>query len=304
MKVFVTGATGYAGFHAAIALRQSGHQVYGLVHDDSKPRAAELQRYEVQLAPGDIREPETYRNHIKDSDVIVHAMMDFKSPQESDRELFKTLKQVVEDTARNRLFIYTTGCSIYGKRPERIMDEATPANPDHALAFRMELEQELFSMTLPQFRRVVVRPGFMYGLDGESSITAMWFQMGEKGKAIYRGDREKGWSWVHVGDLASAYVQIAETPGILDREVFCLANEQRPTCLEVMRACLKAAGYEGEVSFEEPQAEDKTSVWFNQNEFITSQKACSQLGWVPRHLGVIDDVDIHYRAWKAARTDS
>ena len=304
MKVLVTGATGYAGFHAAIALQQSGHQVHGLVHSDSKLRTKELQRYEVQLAPGDIREPETYRQHIEDSDVIIHAMMDFESPQESDKKLFQTLKQVAEDTPRNRLFIYTTGCSIYGKRPEHIMDEATPANPDHALAFRMALEQELFSMALPQIRRVVVRPGFMYGLDGKSSVTAMWFQMGEKRKAIYRGDKEKGWSWVHVGDLARAYVQIAETPGVLDREVFCLANEQRPTCLEVMQACLKAAGYEGEISFEEPQKDDKTSVWFNQNEFITSQKACSQLGWMPRHLGVIDNVDVHYMAWKTAQSIS
>ena len=50
MKILVTGATGYAGFHAAIALRQAGHQVYGLVRDRTKPRAKKLQRYEVQLA--------------------------------------------------------------------------------------------------------------------------------------------------------------------------------------------------------------------------------------------------------------
>lgn len=48
MKVLVTGATGYAGFHAAIALRQAGHHVYGLVRDDSKPRAKDLQRHEVE----------------------------------------------------------------------------------------------------------------------------------------------------------------------------------------------------------------------------------------------------------------
>ncbi len=61
MKVLVTGATGYAGFHAAISLRQAGHQVYGLVRDGSKTRAKELQRYEVQLALGDIKQPESYR---------------------------------------------------------------------------------------------------------------------------------------------------------------------------------------------------------------------------------------------------
>ena len=211
MKVLVTGATGYAGFYATIAFRQAGHQVYGLTRDDSKPRAKELQKYEVKLAVGDIKRPETYRQYLENSDVIVHAMMDFEDPQEADLKLFETLRQVAEASRRDRLFIYTTGCSIYGKRPERVMDETTPANPDHALAFRMDMEQELLAMPIPQCRKVILRPGFIYGLDGKSSITGMWFGMGEQGKAIYRGDRHKGWSWVHVSDLARAYVMVAES---------------------------------------------------------------------------------------------
>ncbi|MBE9040085.1 NAD-dependent epimerase/dehydratase family protein [Oscillatoriales cyanobacterium LEGE 11467] len=302
MKVLVTGATGYAGFYAAIALRQAGHQVYGLVRDESKPRARELQRYEVQLVSGDIANPETYRHYLESCDVSIHAMMDFQAPQESDRKLFETLKQVAEAAPRNRLFIYTTGCSIYGKRPERVMDESTPANPDHALAFRMDLERELFDIPIDRCRKVVLRPGFMYGLDAHSSITGMWFEMGERGEAIYRGDRDKGWSWVHISDLARAYVNVAECTAPIDKEVFCIADEQRPKCIEVMRACLKAANYNGDIQFAEPQEDDVTSTWFDQNEFITSQKARSLLGWVPHHTGVIDEIETYYMAWKAARS--
>ena len=69
-------------------------------------------------------------------------MMDFEDPQGTDLKLFETLQQAAETSPRSRLFIYTTGCSIYGKRPERVMDETTPANPEHKLAFRMELEQK------------------------------------------------------------------------------------------------------------------------------------------------------------------
>lgn len=303
MKILVTGATGYAGFHAAIALRQAGHQVYALVRDGSKPRAKELQSYEVQLAIGDIKQPESYRKYLENSDVLIHAMMDFQDPQEADLKLFETLRQVAEASPQNRLFIYTTGCSIYGKRPERVMDETTPGNPEHKLAFRMDLEQELFAMPIPQCRKVILRPGFMYGLDGQSSVTGMWFQMGEQGKAIYRGDPEKGWSWVHISDLAEAYVRVAESGAAIDGEIFCIADEQRPKCVEVMRSCLKAAGYEGEIEFASPQDDDVTSVWFNQNEFITSQKARRLLGWIPRHIGVMDEIETYYAAWKAAQTN-
>ncbi len=303
MKILITGATGYAGFHAAIALRQAGHHVYALVRDATKPRAQDLQRHEIELAVGDIKQPETYRKYL-DSDVIIHAMMDFQDPQEADFKLFETLRQVAEATPRKRLFIYTTGCSIYGKRPERVMDETTPANPDHKLAFRMDMEQELFAIPIPDCRKVVLRPGFMYGLDGHSSVSGTWFEMGEQRKAIYRGDPEKGWSWVHINDLAEAYVRVAESGAAIDGEIFCIADEQRPKCVEVMQACLKATGYEGEIEFAKPQEDDITSVWFNQNEFITSRKAYRILGWSPRHTGIIDEVETYYASWKASTSSS
>ena len=301
MKILVTGATGYAGFYASIALREAGHQVWGLTRHGDKPRAKQLQKHEVQIAEGDITKPETYRQHLKDCDVLVHAMMDFDAPEEADMKLFETLKEVAENTKRDRLFLYTTGCSIYGKRPERIMDETTPANPDHALAFRMDMEEKLLAMPIPGCRKIILRPGFMYGLDGKSSITGMWFGMGGQGKAIYRGDKDKGWSWVHVRDLAHAYVLAAQSAE-LDGEVFCIANEQRPKCLEIMQACLAATGYQGEIEFAEPDKEDVTSTWFDQNEFITSAKARNQLGWMPQHLGVIDEIETYYASWKAAQS--
>jgi nucleoside-diphosphate-sugar epimerase len=174
MKVLITGATGYAGFHAAIALRQAGHQVSGLVRDvgtqptggNRHPRAQALQRHEIQIAVGDVRQPQTYRQLLEQTDVLIHTMMDFEDPQGTDLKLFETFQQAAETSPRSRLFIYTTGCSIYGKRPERIMDETTPANPEHVLAFRMDMEQKMFATPIPYCRKVVLRPGFMYGIDG------------------------------------------------------------------------------------------------------------------------------------------
>ena len=302
MKVLITGATGYAGYHAAIAFRQAGHKVSGLVRDINKDRAQSLLQYEVNLVEGDLSNPESYRQYIEDADVMVHTVLDFDNPQETDEKLFNTLQEVAQNSRsqRQRLFIYTTGCSIYGKRPERVMDETTTANPDHALSFRMQMETKLFDTQMPRISKVVLRPGFMYGLDGHSSISGRWFEMGEAGKAIYRGDKEKGWSWVHVGDLAQAYIAVAESAANLDGQVFCVADEQRYKCVEVMQACLSAAGYEGEIEFAAPSEDDETSTWFDQNEFITSGKICRWLGWYSRHTGLIDEIETYYSAWKAA----
>jgi len=306
MKVLITGITGYAGYHAAIAFRQAGHQVSGLARNTDKNRAQELLRYEVNLVEGDLSKPETYRQYIQEADVMVHTVLDFENPQATDEKLFKTIQQVAQNSRvqRQRLFIYTTGCSIYGKRPERVMDETTPTNPDHPLGFRRSMESKLFSTEMPRVSRVVLRPGFMYGLDGHSSISGRWFGIGEKGEAIYRGDKNKGWSWVHVGDLAQAYVTVAESPANLDGQVFCVADEQRYKCVEVMQACLSAAGYQGKIEFAPSSDDDETSTWFDQNEFITSGKIRRWLGWYPRHTGLIDEIETYYSAWKAANTAS
>ena len=303
MKVLVTGVTGYAGYHAAIAFRQAGHRVSGLVRDKSKERSRSLLSHEINLLQGDLSNPESYRQYIQDADVIVHTVLDFNHPQATDEKLFATLQEVSQNSRpqRSRLFIYTTGCSIYGKRPERVMDETTPANPDHPLGFRMSMETKLFDTKMPRVSKVVLRPGFMYGLDGHSSISGRWFEMGEKGKAIYRGDKEKGWSWVHVGDLARAYVAVAESPANLDGRVFCVADEQRYKCVEIMQACLSATGYQGEIEFAPSIDDDETSTWFDQNEFITSGKIRRWLGWYPRHTGLIDEIETYYSAWKAAK---
>jgi hypothetical protein len=69
-----------------------------------------------------------------------------------------------------------------------------------------------------------------------------------------------------------------------------------------MRACVAAAGYKGEIRFEASTKGDNISTWFNQNEFITSQKAHDRIGWRPRRDGVIKSADQVYASWKATQS--
>ncbi len=129
---------------------------------------------------------------------------------------------------------------------------------------------------------VVLRPGFMYGNDGYNSQATDWFEMGAAGEGIYRGDREKSWSWIHIEDLAEAFLLAAEADRSIDGELFCLADDRQPLCVDVMRRCVSVAGYTGEIRFEGPLEGNNTSTWFDQNELMTSEKARRILGWVPR----------------------
>jgi nucleoside-diphosphate-sugar epimerase len=299
MRVFVTGASGYAGFYAAQRLAATGRAVTGIVRHPEQPRLNILRMQEVTLLTGDVCEPETYRSELERSDVVIHTMLDKKRPLETDRALFAALQALPPRSPRRR-FIYTTGCSIFGKVPAAILDEQTEPNPDHPLAFRRSLERE--ALALSNVSTVVLRPGFMFGNDGFNSVSADWFAMAQEGNAVFRGDRDRGWSWIHISDLAEAYrLAVEAEEKLVDGQIFHLGDEQRPRSVDVMRACLDAAGYNGDLRFDGPMKGDNISTWFNQNEFITSQKARERLGWRTRHDGIIEAAKPVYDSWRAAQ---
>jgi nucleoside-diphosphate-sugar epimerase len=301
MRVFITGAAGFAGYYGALRLAAAGHSVTGLVRKPAQPRLRILRTHEVALHTGDVSEPASYRAAIEQSDVVIHTMLDKQNPRGTDRALFAALADLPSRAGRRRRLIYTTGCSIFGKLPIPVMDETTEPNPDHPLAFRRELEREALAVNGTGV--TVLRPGFMYGNDGYNSVSTDWFAMAEAGDAVFRGDRERGWSWIHIADLAEAYRLAVEADERVEGEIFHLGDEHRPLSLDVMRACVAAAGYTGEIRFEDSKKGDNISTWFNQNEFVTSEKARRMLGWSPKHAGIVAEAPKAFASWKAARPD-
>ena len=198
-------------------------------------------------------------------------MLDKKRLAETDRALFGALESLTPRAVKRR-FIYTTGCSIFGKVGLDLIDETVEPNPQHPLSFRRQLEKE--AIGIRNVACTVVRPGFMYGFDGFNSVSTDWFAMARDGDPVFRGDPSKGWSWIHIADLSEAY--------------------------RVMRACVKAAGWNGDIRFEGSKQGDNISTWFDQNEFLSSRKANDILGWRPRHPGVIACAPDIYRSWRAA----
>ncbi len=270
MRILITGVSGYAGYYAAIRLAAAGHDVTGIVRNPDHPRLNILRSREIKLAVGDVSQPDTYRELLANSNVIIHTMLDKKAPLATDRTLFAEIGALPEQPGAHRRFIYTTGCSIFGKLDVRIMDETTEPNPKHFLAFRRELEKE--ALAIKSAGVVVLRPGFMYGNDGYNSQATDWFEMGDAGEGIYRGDREKSWSWIHIDDLAEAFVRATEAGREIDGELFNLADDRQPLCVDVMRRCVTVAGYKGEITFAGPLEGNNTSTWFNQTSSSHQRK--------------------------------
>lgn len=299
MKVFLTGASGYAGFHAAIALAMAGHSVTGVVRNPDQRRLQILRLHEITLIHGDVAEPATYRAELEECDAIVHTMLDKKRHFETDRTFFEVIESLSLRTPKRRL-VYTTGVSIIGKVAAELLDETIEPNPQHPLSFRRTLEREAFA--LGNVDTVVLRPGFIFGNDGFNSVSTDWFAMAAEGDAVLRGDQEKGWSWTHVADLAEAYRLAMEADAAAVKgEIFHIVDEHRPKSRDVMRACLDAAGYKGAIRADAPMKGDNISMWFDQNGYSASEKARQRLGWTSREDGVVASAVRLFVAWNAAR---
>ncbi|WP_367124298.1 NAD-dependent epimerase/dehydratase family protein [Streptomyces phytohabitans] len=299
MQILVIGATGYAGQHVSAALARAGHTVRGLTRDPDSPAARRLTVAEVTPVRGDFARPESWRGHLDGTDAVVHLLLEAGDPVGSDRRLFAELAAARERDGRARHLVYTTGISAYGRTGSPLMDERTPGDPASPLAFRLALERELAASGLPH---TVVRPGFLYGGAATTSLTGEWFAAAEAGRPVFHGDTTKRWSWVHVDDLADAYVRVLDDPTAVDGEVFVVADDQRTRALDLQYAAVRAAGWAGEVARESAEAGGMLQLAADQDELVTSAKAHRMLGWRPRHLAFTDAPETHHRAWRAART--
>lgn len=43
----------------------------------------------------------------------------------------------------------------------------------------------------------------------------------------------------------------------------------------------------------------KLSLFSPSSSIINPAKAINELGWRPRHVGFVEEIDIHYKAWAA-----
>ncbi|MEU3185710.1 NAD(P)-dependent oxidoreductase [Streptomyces sp. NPDC006923] len=300
MKILVLGATGYAGFHISRALRQEGHTVLGLTRDATGDRARELLVEEVRPVEGLMSDPETYRAALEGADAVVCAALDMNDPLGSDRLLFRTLREARERTGRSRHLVFTTGITFLTTTGE-VWDEQTPADPGNPLYLRAQAEQDLKDSGLPH---TVVRPSFIYGGSGRSSKSAQWFIAARTGEPVFYGDTTKRYTWVHVDDLATAYVAVLRQPGAFDGQTFMLGDEHRPTLLSVQQACLDAAGCTAGITFQSADAGGMLESCADRDELVDSAKARTLLGWKPRHPGILEDTLTYYAAWDRARPQS
>ncbi len=148
MRIFVTGASGFAGRHLVRELARQGWTVYGLIR---RPQQARMLRALGAIpVPGDITRPATLHRAVRLSrpDAAVHlAAMAFvpdvqKDPLRARRVFVEGTENLLKALPPSCRILFVSSGMVYAPASRTLPDESTPpmpANPYGALKLEAEI---------------------------------------------------------------------------------------------------------------------------------------------------------------------
>lgn len=297
MRVFITGATGYIGFHVAKTFRREGYEVWGLT--GSKEKSTNLARNEIMPIVDGLQPAQSFRRVASKSDVIIHTAIDNQDALGAlDQQTTKILLDVVRNSAISKTLVYTSGTWVLGNSEHQKLTEESPYKPIEEVFWRPQVEEMVL-----EGNGIVIRPGVVYGKSG--GMTGMWFQGASNGGVVQIvGEGQNHWAMVHVDDLAQGYLQAIQSG--LRGEIFNMVDSSSATVLEMASAAATAAGNIKQLEFipvdKATQEMGTMAEALAIDQIVDNSKARRLLDWRPKHEGFTPEVETYYKAWKASQS--
>jgi nucleoside-diphosphate-sugar epimerase len=292
MKVFVTGASGWVGLAVVKDLVRAGHKVVGMVRSDAGAKTIAAAGAEVHR--GDLNDLESLRSGAAASDGVIHTAFnhDFANYAENcelDRRAIETLGEAL--VGSNRPFVVTSGTALIS--PGRLTTEDMPAPSDSI--FPRVSEKAAVPFAERGVRVMMLRlPPSVHG-EGDHGFVPLLVNLArEKGAAAYVDDGANHWPGVHLFDAAALY-RLALEKGTVGARYHAVADEGVS-----FRQLAEVIGRRSKlpvVSKTKEQAAEHFG-WFAHFAALhapsSSQVTRDLLGWKPKEIGLIADVDQPY----------
>ncbi len=228
MTTLVTGATGFLGSAVVRTLLDRGEAVRVLVRRESDRR--NIDGLDVELAEGNLNDPQSLRNAVKGCRALYHAAADYRLWVKAPRELYQTnvtatreLLLLASEAGVERI-VYTSSVATLGREASgRPADEQTPVTIDdmtgHYKRSKFLAEEEVKRLVRDEsIPVVIVNPSTIIGpRDIRPTPTGRMVQEAARGKIPAYVDT--GLNVVHVDDVATGHVQAYEHGRIGERYV-------------------------------------------------------------------------------------
>jgi len=247
--IFITGATGLVGSHAAEEAVARGHRVRALVRGSSDTRW--LDRLGVEKVPGDLEDADALRGGVAGADWVLNCAAkvgDWGTLEEFRRVNVGALRLLLDAAADAGVtrFVHVSSLGVYEGRDHFGTDETVaPAAQSLDAYTRSKVEAEALALGYVKDRGLavsVVRPGFIYGPRDRTVMPKLLDALRNK-RFFYFGSGEQALNCVYVKNLVRAVFLAAEVPGAVG-EVFNVTDGARVTKKQFVGRAAELAGIE------------------------------------------------------------
>jgi nucleoside-diphosphate-sugar epimerase len=246
MKILVTGATGFLAGHLIPALQQRGHAVRALVLPSED--ATLLRERGVAVYPGDVRQPDTLTEPMRDADGVVHmaALMATWAPMRVHHAVHVT---GTENVCRAALasgvqrLVHLSSAITYTPSGGQPIEEDFPQEPLHEPHAVTKAEGDKLVQRMiarDDLPAVIVRPEAMFGPNDRINFRRLADRL-RAGKGIIIGSGRNAVPFVYVTDVVQGLLLALEHSRALG-QAYNVTNDRRMTEEEFLRAIAEEVG--------------------------------------------------------------
>lgn len=297
MRLFILGASGYAGSVIAERLQADGHVLTGLARSDDA--AAQLRGAGIEPVRGALGDVEVITEQAKAADGVVQVASGgfLVQAMETVHEAVATADAVLAALAgTDKPYLTTGGTGAWLDTGiaflDRVVTEADPICPPHFYAHYGDIFRTLMAST--ETRAIMLSPGQIYGRAGGyiGPIARLFGGVRKHGVVHAVAPGDNAFTFVHVDDLADLYALALQTPD-LRGHYFAATDTVRS--MDVAKAVSAAAGLGGEVELVDYPTMRRLNGRSGELDFwancrASSDKARNELGWKPHRPGLLEEL--------------
>ncbi|PJJ85084.1 SDR family oxidoreductase [Mucilaginibacter auburnensis] len=294
MKVFVTGASGFVGSAIVEELLNNGHQVLGLVRNEKGAEMVASLGAETLL--GDVNDSDIITKGAQTCDAVIHTAFNhdftqYKASCEADRKVIGIFADALAGTSKP--LVVTSGVGIlHYNREVTEMDALTAGADVIPRAASEEAANEAAAKGTDVY--VVRLPASVHDA-GDHGFVPMVINMArEHGASAYVGDGSNVWPAVHRTDAAAVYRLIIEQKP--DLKTLHPVGDKGIPFIEIAKAVAKGLN----LPLVSKTGDGVTAHFgwlahFAGISCLASSELTKQtLGWEPKGLGLLADVEANY----------
>jgi uncharacterized protein (TIGR01777 family) len=233
MKILITGGTGFVGTQLTNRLIQEGHGVTILTRSPKAPKGTAFGIFYLQ---GDPTQKGAWQDSIKNHDAIINLAGasifskwtdDYKKLiRESRMTTTRNLVEGIPAHSERKITLFSTSAvGYYGFHGDEDLAEEAPPGNDFLARLAVEWEGEALKAQDKGARVVITRFGIVLGEKG--GALGQMIPLFKKFIGGPIGNGRQWFSWVHIKDLAEAFVFLTKHPEISGPVNLCSPNPLR-----------------------------------------------------------------------------